>query len=166
MKIYSTISSDEEDDRENVKDNDFGRDDEDDEGVENDGKTEEPIYAVVDLKNKYERRKLRKSLEDTRKEQAIQLHSSDYEEVRWVCFKLMSLYFFHNFFLYPFVPVLCSSFIMLINYFRFSLFFFRPVCRILFLASNLSRLRLQEVGRDLLRGSVSFQITSSFSSFK
>lgn len=93
MKIYSTISSDEEDDRENVKDNDFGRDvvddddevddeDEYDEGVENDGKTEEPIYAVVDLKNKYERRKLRKELEDTRKEQAIQLHSSDYEEVR------------------------------------------------------------------------------------
>lgn len=93
MKIYSTISSDEEDDRESVKDNDFGRDvanndnkvddeDEYDEGVENDGKTEEPIYAVVDLKNKYERRKLRKELEDTRKEQAIQLHSSDYEEVR------------------------------------------------------------------------------------
>lgn len=93
MKIYSTISSDEEDDRGNVKDNDFGAvhgggdevDDEDeyDEGVENDGKTEEPIYAVVDLKNKYERRKLRKELEDTRKEQAIQMHSSDYEEVRF-----------------------------------------------------------------------------------
>ncbi|KAL5280086.1 hypothetical protein ACFFRR_004207 [Megaselia abdita] len=88
MKIYSTISSDEEDVVENVKDNDFGRshvddeeDDEYDEGVENDGKNEEPIYAVVDLKNKYERRKLRKELEDTRKEQAIQLHSSDYEEV-------------------------------------------------------------------------------------
>lgn len=110
MKIYSTISSDEEDDDdvENVKDNDFGRDDEDeyDEGVENDGKTEEPIYAVVDLKNKYERRKLRKELEDTRKEQ-IQLHSSDYEEVRWL--KLYYVFFFLCILSF-FVHILCFLF--------------------------------------------------------